>query len=242
MNTRRIVPGMLLVAAFCGAVAFGQATQPGAGADAPDAQAKATAAAKSDADQETRAVEWVGALKLNDPEKEKRVQGVVATHLKAVRDWHNAHPFTLVPEGINPLSGKKLSNMDRQVIAESAMPKTVHDELMGGLQKDLSSEQVESILDKYTEGKVAFTMNGYRSIVPDLTPEEAATILGFLKQAREQAIDFKGSKLISAIFEIYKTKSEQYLNSKGRDWHAMYKTYTDAIKAKKAAATKPVAQ
>jgi hypothetical protein len=127
--------------------------------------------------------------------------------------------------------------MDRQVIADSAIPKSVHENLMTGLRKDLNEEQVEAILDKYTEGKVAFTMRGYKAIVPDLTPEEEATILGFLKQAREQAVDFKGSKLLSAIFEIYKTKSEQYLNSKGRDWKALYKAYTDAVKARKAAAT-----
>lgn len=197
--------------------------------------------AKSDSEQEKRAAQWVETLNLDDAEKATRVKDVIITHLKAVRDWHNEHPFTAVPEGINPLSGKPLSNLDRQVIADSAMPKSVHEALMTGLRKDLNDQQVEGILDKYTEGKVAFTMKGYKAIVPDLTPEEEATILGFLQQAREQAVDFKGSKLISAIFEIYKTKSEQYLNSKGRDWKAMYKAYTDAVKAKKAAAatTKP---
>lgn len=203
----------------------------------PTQPASAAEDAKSDAEQEKRASDWVGALALNDPAKEGRVKEVIAKHLKAVRDWHNSHPYTLVPEGINPTTGKKLSTLERQVIADSAMPKSAHDELMSGLRKDLTDEQVETILDKYTEGKVAFTMRGYKAIVPDLTDEEEATILGFLKQAREQAIDFKGSKLISAIFEIYKTRSEQYLNSKGRDWHALYKAYTDAVKAKKAAAT-----
>jgi hypothetical protein len=221
-------------------LAIGQTTKPAA-SDPPDADAKA-ANAKSDADQEAKAGEWVATLKLDDAAKESRVKEVIATHLKAVRDWHNEHPYTLVPEGINPATGKKLGTLDRQVIADSSMPKSVHEDLMSGLRKDLSEEKVEVILDKYTEGKVNFTMNGYKSIVPDLTPEEEATILGFLKQAREQAVDFKGSKLISAIFEIYKTKSEQYLNSKGRDWHALYKAYTDAIKAKKAAATKPQSQ
>jgi hypothetical protein len=77
-------------------------------------------------------------------------------------------------------------------------------------------------------------MNGYRSIVPNLTGEEEATILGFLKQAREEAVDYKNMNEISAIFEIYKTKSEQFLIARGRDWKALYKTYTDAIRAKKA--------
>jgi len=47
----------------------------------------------------------------------------------------------------------------------------------------LSEEQVAAVLDKYTVGKVAFTMKGYKSIVPDLTAEEEAKILGLLKLA-----------------------------------------------------------
>jgi hypothetical protein len=81
-------------------------------------------------------------------------------------------------------------------------------------------------------------MAGYKAIVPNLTSEEEAKVLSFLKQAREQAVDYKNMNQISAIFEIYKTKSEQYLNSNGRNWKQMYKDYTDAIKAKKAAAAK----
>lgn len=201
-------------------------------------QAKATPAeakAKSDADQEKRAEEWVASLNLNDAAKNERLKEVIATHLKTIRDWNNDHPFTTVPAGINPATGNKLTDLDRQVIAISAMPASVHENLMTGLRKDLTEDQVETILDKYTIGKVAFTMNGYKSIVPNMTAAEEAKILAFLKQAREQAIDYKNMKQISAIFEIYKTKSEQYLNANGRNWRQMYKDYTDAVKAKKAA-------
>jgi len=191
--------------------------------------------AKSDADQEKKAAEWVASLNLNDTEKEARVKTAIATHLKTIRDWHNEHPYTIVPAGINPATGNKLSELDRQVIANSAMPKTVHEDLINTLNKDLTPEQVEAVLDKYTVGKVAFTMKGYKAIVPDLKPEEEAQILTYLKQAREQAVDFKNMNQISAIFEIYKTKSEQYLNSNGRNWKQLYKSYTDAVKAKKAA-------
>lgn len=215
----------LLIAMLMTASTFAQTT------------AKSPEQAKSDADTEKRAADWVATLNLNDADKEARVRDVIATHLTAVRDWHNGHPYSGVPEGINPTTGKKLSTLERQVISDSAMPKSVHEALMSGLHKDLNDEQVEAILDKYTEGKVAFTMKGYKAIVPDLKPEEEQAILGLLKQAREQAVDFKGSKLISAIFEIYKTKSEQYLISRGRDWHALYGSYVASVKAKKAAAT-----
>lgn len=180
-----------------------------------------------------KASAWVGSLALTDAAKAGRLTQVIATHLDAVRDWNNTHPASGIPEGIDPATGKKLSTMDRQIIACSAMPRTVHQALMDGLRKDLDSAQVDAILDKYTMGKVAFTEKGYRAIVPDLTPTEDSVILANLDQAREQAVDFKNSKEISAIFEIYKTKNEQYLNTHGRDWHALYKAYAQAQKNKK---------
>lgn len=214
------------------------ATSPPPATDAKAAEARV----KSYAEQEKKATEWIGSLQLGDAEKEARLQKVVVTHLKNIRDWHNERPYTTVPAGINPVTGKPLSQLDRQMIADSAMPKTVHEALMAGLRKDLRPEQVEAVLDKYTVGKVAFTMKGYHAIVPDLTTEEAATILGFLKQAREEAVDYKNMTQISAIFEIYKTKSEQYLNANGRDWRKLYKAYTDDIRAKKAEAAKQPAK
>jgi hypothetical protein len=192
--------------------------------------------AKADAEVQKKAVEWVTALQLNDAAKEQRVAAAITTHLVTIRDWNNEHPFTTVPAGINPATGNKLSDLDRQVIANSAMPATVHENLMSVLKNELPPEQVEAILDKYTIGKVAFTMKGYQAIVPDLTKEEEAKISGLLKQAREQAIDYKSMTQVSAIFEIYKTKCEQYLNSNGRNWRQMYKAYTDKIKAEKEAA------
>lgn len=205
---------------------------------APKTEMSAEQKIKSDADQDNKAAEWVASLDLKDAAKETRLRKVIATHLKTIRDWHNEHPFSTVPAGINPVTGDKLSDLDRQIIANSAMPKAVHVNLMEGLRKDLTEEQVEVILDKHTVGKVAFTMSAYKVIVPDLTAEEETTLLKNLKQAREQAMDYKNMNQISAIFEIYKTKNEQYLNSNGRSWKQIYKDYTNRIKAEKAAAGK----
>lgn len=202
--------------------------------DAPDRSTIAANDAKSDSDIHKRAGEWVASLNLNDEAKEARVAEVIETHLRTIRDWNNEHPASTVPAGINPATGNKLSDLDRQIIAISAMPKSVHENLMNGLRKDLTDSQVEMILDKYTIGKVAFTLAGYKAIVPNLTPVEEAVIAANLKQAREQAVDYKNMKEISAIFEIYKTKCEQYLNANGRNWRQMYKDYVNAVKAKKA--------
>ena len=184
---------------------------------------------------ESKASGWVESLKLSDDAKAQKVKSAITTHLTLVRDWHNTHPYTLIPEGINPTTGGKLSEMDRQIIICSTKPKSVHDNLMNVLKTELDSGQVEVILDKYTIGKVAFTLQGYKAIVPALTAKEEAEILKNLKQAREQAIDYKNIREISAIFEIYKTKCEQYLNNNGRNWRQMYKAYVDKVNAEKKA-------
>lgn len=192
-------------------------------------------ATNPDTELRDKAVKWVDSLHLTDAAKKARVQEVIVTHLTAVRDWHNNHPTSEVPSGINPVTGKMLSDLDKQVIICSAKPASVHEALMTGLRKDLDSTQVETILDGYTIGKVAFTLKGYKAIVRDLTAQEEAVILGNLKLAREQAVDYKSMKEISAIFEIYKTQCENYLNSNGRNWKQLFSSYVKAAKAKKAA-------
>jgi len=205
-------------------VAHGQAT---AGAT-PTAQA-------ADPEADKKAAEWVAALQLPDAKKAAAVQQVIAMHLRAIRAYHNAHPYTETPAGMNPATGKPLSILDRQLIAVSAMPKSIHDDLMSGLRQHLTPAQVEAVLDSYTIGKVAFTLNGYKAIVPDLTPTEEEFIVTNLKLAREQAVDFKNMKEISAVFEIYKDKNEAYLNAHGRNWRELFKAYVAAANAKKAA-------
>lgn len=199
---------------------------------------KGKALAQIDTALENKAAGWVASLQLNDVTKAEKVKTAIVIHLTAVKDWHNNHPFTLVPEGINPATGNKLSELDRDIIICSTKPKSVHENLMNVLKAELDSGQIEIILDKYTIGKVDFTLRGYKAIVPDLTIKEETEILKNLKQAREQAIDYKNMKEISAIFEIYKTKCEQYLNNNGRNWRQLYKTFTDKIKAEKEAAKK----
>jgi Protein of unknown function (DUF3826) len=195
-------------------------------------------AQNTDTALQNKADSWVASLQLSDAAKAQKVKDALLTHLTAVRDWHNSHSFTLVPEGINPATGNKLSEMDRQIIICSTQPKSVHENLMNVLKTELDSVQIETILDKYTIGKVDFTLKGYKAIVPDLTAKEETEILKNLKQAREQAIDYKNMKEISAIFEIYKTKSEQYLNNNGRNWRQLFKAYVDKVKAEKEAAKK----
>ena len=64
---------------------------------------------------ENKASEWAASLKLNDDAKTQKVKTAIGTHLTDVKEWHNSHPFTLTPEGINPTTGGKLSEMGQAV-------------------------------------------------------------------------------------------------------------------------------
>ena len=194
-----------------------------------------TATVPADPEATRKAAQWTATLQLKDAQKEAAVQQVIATHLAAIWAYHAAHPYTETPAGLHPGTGQPLSVMDRTLITVSAMPRSIHDSLMAGLRQHLTPAQVEAVLDQYTIGKVAFTLNGYKSIVPDLTPTEEAVILNNLKLAREQAVDFKNMKEISAVFEIYKNKNEAYLNTHGRNWRELFKAYVDGVNARKAA-------
>ncbi len=190
---------------------------------------------KADASLEAKATEWIASLNLPNEKDASYAITLVYNHLRQVRDWHNDHPYTSIPASTNPTTGKPFSNLDREMIADSSQPKTYHEKLMAGLRKVLTEEQVELILDKYTVGKVAFTLKGYEAIVPNLTDTEREFILGQLKLAREQAIDYKNMKAISGVFEIYKTKCEEYLNQNGRNWRQMFKDYVNKRNEEKAA-------
>lgn len=182
-----------------------------------------------------KATGWITSLQLNDKAKEERLIRVIATHLVAIRDWHNDHG-NMIPDGaINPLTGKKLSSLDRMVIADSSQPASIRQALLDGLNADLTPEQVEQVLDLYTVGKVAFTMRAYKEMVPDMTAEDEAVLTKNLKEARLMAVDYKNMKEISAIFEIFKTKNEQYFTNSGRDWRTMYSAYVKKLKAQKEA-------
>lgn len=215
-------------------------SQSGSGSRAATTPKPAQAALSADEELTRKAAAWAAALQLSNTGQEAAVRAIITTHLRAIHAFAQAHPYSETPAGINPTTGKPLSVLERQLIAQSALPAAVHDSLLLGLRRQLTPAQVEFVLDQYTIGKVAFTLRGYQAIVPDLTPTEEALLLTNLKLAREQAVDYPTMKQISAIFEIYKTRNEEYLNTHGRNWRALFKAYVDAANAQKAA-SKPKA-
>lgn len=194
----------------------------------------AVRAAAADESVLKKSQEIIAALNLTDEKAANLATTAVYNHRRAVRDWHNTHPYTIIPE-VDQATGRKLSKVEREMMADKSIPESVHARLLKDLNRVLTPEQVEQVFDGYTVGKVAFTMKGYYAIVPDLTDEEARVIEGYLKQAREEALECKSMKAISQVFEVYKSKCEQYLNSNGRNWRQLFKDYVNKRNAEKKA-------
>ena len=194
----------------------------------------AVRAAAADESVLKKSQEIIAALNLTDEKAANLATTAVYNHRRAVRDWHNTHPYTIIPE-VDQATGRKLSKVEREMMADKSIPESVHARLLKDLNRVLTPEQVEQVFDGYTVGKVAFTMEGYYAIVPDLTDEEARVIEGYLNQAREEALECKSMKAISQVFEVYKSKCEQYLNSNGRNWRQLFKDYVNKRNAEKKA-------
>lgn len=195
---------------------------------------QAVRAAAADESVLKKSREIIAALNLTDEKAANFATTAVYNHRRAVRDWHNTHPYTIIPEK-DKATGRTLSKVEREMMADKSIPASVHARLVKDLNRVLTPEQVEKVFDEYTVGKVAFTMKGYYAIVPDLTDQEAQVLEGYLKQAREEALECKSMKAISQVFEVYKTKCEQYLNSNGRNWRQLFKDYVNKRNAEKAA-------
>ena len=161
------------------------------------------ATAASDAALEKRANSLVDVLDLKDSAKRERVRAVITTHLRAVRDAHNAG-LELAP--------------------------SVHKNFVTGLEAELTPEQVETVKDKLTVNKVPITFKVYHQIIPQLTAEDDAKILGWLKQAREESLDVKNVDEMNPIFKKYKKEIEHYIDSRGYDWAKSYKAFVDKQK------------
>jgi hypothetical protein len=164
-----------------------------------------------------RSAEIVAALALTDATKSNRVQEVLVTQYRALNAWHEQHDAEL--KALN----KSTSSDDKEAAAKAkakiaevqASLKPIHDSFLAKLASDLTSEQVETVKDKMTYGKVQFTYAGFLQAVPDMTEEEKAHVLGLLKEARELAIDGGSAEEKTAIFGKYKGKINNYLSAQG---------------------------
>jgi hypothetical protein len=159
-----------------------------------------------------RTVMIMEALALNDVAKSNRVQAAIVAHYHALRARDEA-----IDDELASLPAGSAERQAQRMAMLPAMSKPLHERFVATLAMDLTPEQITTVKDKMTYGKVDFTYSAYCSIFPKLTDEEKAKIMELLKQARDMAMDGGNSGEKSDIFQQYKDQINAYLTSRGYD-------------------------
>ena len=100
---------------------------------------------------------------------------------------------------------------------KSSRLKQLHTEFMAHLQENLTDEQIEKVKDGLTYRVFPITYAAYLDMLPNLTKEQKEKIHGWLKEARELAMDEGSSEKKHAVFGKYKGRINNYLSAAGYD-------------------------
>jgi len=172
-----------------------------------------------------RSAEIVKALNLTDQSQADKVQEILVSQYRALNAWHNENDA-------------KLKGASKEQAEETrATLKPIHDSFLAKLGEVLTPEQVETVKDKMTYGKVKVTYDAYVEMGQNLTSEQKEKILAYLKDAREEAIDGGSAEEKSAIFKKYKGRINNYLAKEGVDWKQKEKAWGQRQKEMKQNAT-----
>jgi hypothetical protein len=161
---------------------------------------------------ENRAATILKVLALNDAAKSNRVFNAIVAQYHALRARDEA-----IDDELDYLPRDSAEWSAARIAMFPHMSRPLHDRFIAKLSADLTAEQVETVKDKMTYGKVEFTYDAYCAIVPNLTDEEKARVMDLLKQARDEAMDGGSADEKSAIFQKYKDQINDYLDAHGHD-------------------------
>jgi Protein of unknown function (DUF3826) len=187
---------------------------------------------------EKRTLKVMQALAITDPAKSNKVQMLIIANYHALRARDEAIDDSL--SGLSPDSSEWHAQKNAMILA---MCQPFHDRFVAALSGELTPDQIETIKDQLTYGKVKFTYDAYCSIIPGLTDEEKAKILDLLKQAREAAMEGGSSGEKNMIFQQYKDQINAYLKAQGIDVDKAIHDWTRQQKAlqKTSGGTNPIA-
>jgi hypothetical protein len=152
---------------------------------------------------EKRAGDIMKALALTNSASAAKVKGIIVVHMVALHDWHEAN------------NAKTKGATAEQAQQSKSALKAIHDKFISALSAELTPAQIESIKDKMTYNKVQVTYGVYCHNLPQMTDEQKAQVLDYLKQAREEAMDAGSGEDKSKVFRQYKGKINNYLSKQG---------------------------
>lgn len=182
-----------------------------------------------------RAAKIVETLGINDAEKQMRVRDIIAQQyrdLSTIQDGRDESVEAIGKSSESDMVKEKAIEKLRKKASKSI--KRLHRKYIKKLSKELTPEQVTGVKDGMTYGVAPKTYNAFLDMLPDLTQTQKDTILKYLTEAREHAMDAGSSKEKHGWFGKYKGKINNYLSAEGYDLKKAGEEWQKRIRARKA--------
>lgn len=181
-----------------------------------------------------RAGKIVSSMDLNNPQKEQKVQNLIAEqyrNLSWIQDNRDKEIDQLKKSKIEEsLKNKKIEKLKSRADMKIA---DLHKKYVKSLGAELTEEEVVEVKDGMTYGVVPKTYKAFQEMLPNLTQDQKDVIYKNLVEAREHAMDAGSSDMKHWWFGKYKGKINNYLSSEGYDLEKAGDEWQERIKAEK---------
>lgn len=166
-----------------------------------------------------RARKIVDTLGIEDAAKAAQVEDLIADQYRSLSMLHDTRDARIKalqsqadagPEAVK-LATRALEDMTQSLLDQ------LHTRYLLKLSALLTPAQIDQVKDGMTYGVVQVTYNSYLEMLPNLTDAQKATIMAYLVEAREIAMDAASSKDKHGWFGKYKGRINNYLSAQGYD-------------------------
>lgn len=181
-----------------------------------------------------RSAKIVNTLSITDSVKYKKVLAQLVsqyTQLNTVHEQAKAAAEEIKKQSL--AAEESAARLKKEEEKKSEQLLQLHDRFLAHLRESLSEDQVELIKDGMTYRILPITYAAYQDMILTLTTEQKAKIYGWLKEARELAMDEGSSDRKHAVFGKYKGRINNYLSAAGYDMKKEGEEWQKRINAKK---------
>lgn len=159
----------------------------------------------------------VDKLELSDKDCVQRTEQLIAEQYRALREIHDSRDAEIA--SLKDTTGENEQRVGVLIerVRQDSMIKqfNLHRSFVAQLAVELTSDQVNGVKDGMTYGVVPATYARYLQKLPNLSEDEKRTVLAFLIEAREYAMDAGTSDEKHGWFRKYKGKINNYLSAAG---------------------------
>ncbi|MEO5683065.1 MAG: DUF3826 domain-containing protein [Chitinophagaceae bacterium] len=165
-----------------------------------------------------RALKIVNTLSITDSVKYNKVVTAVADQYYALGNAQEQNTQAIAAiKNEAADKDKQAAALKEQEEKKSAALMQLHNQFIAHLNNHLTEDQVEKVKDGMTYKILPITYAAYQDMIPTLKATEKEKIYGWLKEARELAMDAESSDKKHAVFGKYKGRINNYLSAAGYD-------------------------